>query len=328
MINLSLYKEPIKSNLVFISGLTRSGKALLCPIISSFNNTEKVNVNFPLEQIPALNYLGSINDETSKYLLRSGLNMQVYDNAIGRNSNFRTDDYTSVWKYRDPMEYINRLFQPDGDTVLTNLAAQGRIFPMMVHNGLWHADIWFKALPSVKFIHMQRNPVDIVFSWIGKGYGGEFYNSTRNNTVTYKYKENILPYYAYGWEEEYLSHNKIDRIIYMVSRIRNCHQDSYDRLNNDNKKRILFIRHQGLITETDKNLQAISNFIGESPSVDTPSVLLQQNCPRSPSAATPFSTSNKSFKEKLKEIKELSSPEAYRILVDMDKQFESKQLAI
>ena len=140
--------------------------------------------------------------------------------------------------------------------------------------------------------------------------------------------ENILPYYAYGWEEEYLSHNKIDRIIYMVSRIRNCHQDSYDRLNNDNKKRILFIRHQGLIAETDKNLQAISNFIGESPSVDTPSVLLQQNCPRSPSAATPFSTSNKSFKEKLKEIKELSSPEAYRILVDMDKQFESKQLAI
>ena len=33
------------------TGLTRSGKALLCPIVSSFENTEKVNVNFFLEQI-------------------------------------------------------------------------------------------------------------------------------------------------------------------------------------------------------------------------------------------------------------------------------------
>jgi len=328
MSKINLHKETIKNNLVFISGLTRSGKALLCPIISSFNNTEKVNVNFPLEQIPMLNYLGEINNNVSKFLLQSGINSAIYDNAIGRNSNFRPDDFTSVWKYRDPMKYVQRLFQPDGDAVLTKLNSQNRIFPMMVHNGLWHANIWFQALPHAKFIHMQRNPVDIVYSWIGKSYEGSFYSSSRANIVTYKYKENLLPYYAYGWEDKYLSLGGADRIIHMVNHIRNGHQEAYNNLNDNNKKKILFVRHQDLITKTEECLHAVENFVGEGPSVDTPSVLLQQNCPRSSHVDTPFSTSDKEFKEKLKEIEVLSSPEAYSILLDMHNQFESKQLAI
>ena len=313
-------KEPLIKNIVFISGLTRSGKALLCPIISSFNNTEKVNVNFSLEQIPMLNHVGEINDNVAKFLLQSGMNSAIYDNAIGRNSNFRPDDYTSVWKYRDPMEYVQRLFQPDGDVVLTKLNSQNRIFPMMVHNGLWHANIWFKALPHVKFIHMQRNPVDIVYSWIGKGYGGDFFSSGRAGIVTYQYKENLLPYYAYGWEEKYLSLNKVDRIIHMISHIRNCHQDAYDRLEDDNKKRILFIRHQKIIANPNKYVSMVSNFIGESPSKDTPAILLQENCPRV--------INNKEFKRKIMEIEKQSSKEVFNLLMEIHNQFESEELAI
>ena len=321
-------KEPLIKDIVFISGLTRSGKILLCPIISSFNNTEKVNVNFELEQIPMLNYMKEISDNASKLLLQSGINSAIYDNAIGRNSNFRPDDYTSIWKYREPMEYIQRLFQPDGDSALTRLNSLNRIFPMMVHNGLWHADIWFKALPSVKFIHMQRNPVDIVYSWIGKGYGGDFFSSDRANIVTFQHKKQLLPYYAFGWEDEYLSYKNVDRIIHMVKHIRKRHQESYDNLNDIQKKNILFVRHQELITETDKNLQIISDFVGEKPSVDTASILLKENCPRSPNLITPFSTNNKQFNEKLKEIESLSNPDSYKILIDMNNQFKSTKLAI
>lgn len=321
-------KEPLIKNIVFVSGLTRSGKSLLCPIISSFNNTEKVNVNFELEQIPMLNYLKELSDNTSKFLLQSGINSAIYDNAIGRNSNFRPDDFTSIWKFREPMEYIQRLFQPDGDSVLTRLNSQNRLFPMMVHNGLWHADIWFKALPSVKFIHMQRNPVDIVYSWMGKGYGDDFFSNSRAKIVTFQYKKKLLPYYAFGWEDEYLSYKKFDRIIHMVKHIRNCHQDSYKSLNENQKKSVLFVRHQELISETDTNLRRISDFIGEEPSIDTTSVLLKQNCPRSPNIKTPFCTSNKEFKDKLKEIEKLSTPYSYESLINMQTEFESTEHAI
>ena len=317
---MNFAKNPIIKNIVLISGLTRSGKALLCPIVSSLNNTEKVNVNFFLEQVPILNYLREINNNTSKFLIRSGMNMGVYDNAIGRNSNFRPDDYTSVWKYKEPMEYVQRLFLPDGDAVLDRLNQQNRVFPMMVHNGLWHANLWFDALPSLKMIHMQRSPIEIVFSWMGKGYGGGFYTSGRSNIVTYEYKGKVLPYYAYGWEELYVSLGDVDRIIYMVQHIRECHQKSYESLDVKQKDRVLFVRHRGVSTNPDKHIPIISDFVGESPSNRTSDILLQENCPRV------FNSSE--FDKKVLEIQQQSSTEAFDILMGMHHQFISHDCAI
>ena len=62
------------------------------------------------------------------------------------------------------MDYIQRLLQPDGDKALADLESQSTIFSMMIHNGLWHSNLWLKALPTTKMIHMQRNPVEIVYS--------------------------------------------------------------------------------------------------------------------------------------------------------------------
>jgi len=325
---MKLNRNPPLKSIVLVSGLTRSGKALLCPIISSFNNADKINVNFFLEQIPTLNYLKKLDNSTAEFLLRTGMNFGIYDDAIGRNSNFRPNDFTSVWKYKNPIEYIQRLFQPDGDKALADLDSQNKIFSMMIHNGLWHSNLWFKALPTAKMIHMQRNPIDIVYSWIGKGYGGDFYTSNRANIVTYQYKRNILPYYAYGWEDEYLSLGQVDRVVSLVAHIRRCHYEAYAKLSSDDQKRVLFVKHQTLITKTQECLQTIKNFIGEGPSKYTPTVLMQQNCPRDNGATTPFSTNNKTHQEKLEEIRKLSRPEAYSLLLDMQQQFESEQLTI
>jgi len=317
---MKLYKKPIIENILFISGLTRSGKALLCPIISGFNNTEKVSVNFFLEQIPTLNYLGEINTHTSKFLLRSGMNRAIYDNAIGRNANFRPDDFTSVWKNKNPMEYVKRLSEPDGDEVLLKLNSQNKIYPMMVHNGLWHSKIWFNAFPSLKFIHMQRNPIEIIYSWIGKGYGGSFYNSPRSDIVTFNYKGEILPYYAFGWEKEWLGLKDVDRIIFMVNHIRNCHQESYNQLDKELKKRILFIKHKSITSNPDESLLEIANFIGESASTSMPNILLQENCPRV--------IEINEFSRKTLAIKKGSSKKAFDLLMLMHNQFESEHLGI
>ena len=45
------------------------------------------------------------------YILRVGMNMMLYDNAIGRKANFRPKDFVSIWKYRKPQEYVQRLFE-------------------------------------------------------------------------------------------------------------------------------------------------------------------------------------------------------------------------
>ena len=50
---LHLNKKSFEHDVVFLSGLTRSGKTLLCPIVSSFNNSEKVNLEPNFENLIA-----------------------------------------------------------------------------------------------------------------------------------------------------------------------------------------------------------------------------------------------------------------------------------
>ena len=328
MVNSSLHRETIENNLVFISGLTRSGKALLCPIVSSFENTEKVNVNFFLEQIPFLNQLDKISDEASIFLIKTGISMMLYDNAIGRNVNFRKDDYTSVWKYRNPMEYINRLSIPDGDIVIKKLEKSSNIFPMMIHNGLIHANLWFSAFPSLKMIHMQRNPVDIVFSWINKGYGGDFYASKRTSTPVIKYKNEFLPYFAYGWENKYHQSNGADRVIYSIDHLRQQHKTAFEKLDEKIKEQILFIDHQELLTKTNKNISTITKFLKTKTSEDTQIILRQENCPRDESLNTPGQTSKLDRQAKLNKIKTLTSSDSYQILINMHNDFNSNSMSI
>ena len=328
MSKLSLHKEIIESNLVFISGLTRSGKALLCPIVSSFENTEKVNVNFFLEQIPFLNHIDKINDEASIYLLKTGISMMLYDNAIGRNVNFRKDDYTSVWKYRNPKEYIDRLSIPDDNSVIKKIEDDLRLFPMMVHNGLSHGKIWFAAFPSAKMIHMQRNPIDIVYSWSGKKYGDDFFSQKRSSTPTFEYKGSFLPYFAYGFEEKYSKLSGIDRIIYAVDIIRNQHKEAYEALDRKTQERILFVSHEQLLTNTEKCISNVSKFLKTKISKDTPLILKQENCPRDESLNTPGQTSKLNHQDKLKNIKSLASSDGYQTLMKMHEAFISEDLPI
>lgn len=317
---IELVKENITDNIVFISGLTRSGKSILCPIISSFENTEKVNVNFFMEQIPFLEFLGKLPEDTSVHLLRAGMNLMVYDNSIGRNANFRLNDYTSVWKYKDPVRYIQRLFDPDKDSALDKINGKKSIFSMMVHNGLWHSDIWFKAFPKLKIIHMQRNPVEIAFSWMEKNYGKNFYSSVRANIVTFNYKGSVLPYYAHGWEDEYIGHSEMDRIIYMISKIRKFHLESYEKLSQNFKDRVLFVSHHEVATDPNVALIDVLKFIDTKYSSDTPRILSEERCPRI--------VIKDDLEKKKNIIKKASSSEAFDELMKIMSEFNSNPIAI
>jgi hypothetical protein len=310
---VELLKENITDDIVFISGLTRSGKAILCPIVSSFEKVEKVNVNFLLEQIPQLEYTNMLSKEAAVYLLRAGMNLMVYDNAIGRNSNFRPDDFTSVWKYKDPMQYVQRLFSPDKDAVIEKLSQDESIFSMMAHNALWHADLWFKAYPKLKIIHVQRNPVEIVYSWMGKNYGGDFYKSTRANILTYDYKGVLIPYYAYGWEDEYLNCRDVDRIILMVKRIIERHYDSYNNLSQNLKNKVLFVKHHQIATNPDVELSKVVKFVNTDYSSSTSRILSEERCPRI--------INPNEIDKKINAIRRDASAESFNELMDMMNDF-------
>jgi hypothetical protein len=316
-----LNRESYIDNVVFISGIGRSGKSLLLPIVSSFQKSEKVNVNFFLELLTGMHSTQQISDELAIYLLRSGMNLMAYENAIGRNSNFRKDDYTSIWKFKKPEEYISRLFESDGDRVFKKIEEEKRLFPLMWHNGLWHSDILLEAFPQSKIIHVQRNPIDIVFSWMKKGYGGEFYSNKRSSdSLVFEYKNEIIPHFAIGWEDQYLNLSSIDRIIHMISRLISYHRDVYISLSKVQKQQVLFVSFENLTIKTSQAIPKITNFLKTNVSEFTDRILLEERCPRD------YDLQSK--KIKLEAIKLKASKPSFQLLMSMNEDFLNNELVI
>ncbi len=105
------------NNLVVVTGITRSGKSMLAPIISALKRSENLKTDYTLEEFPVLNYLGLMSNETTVYLMRYLVNIIIYNNMIGRNTNLRFSDWTSIWNTADPKKYLERFNKEEGEKV-------------------------------------------------------------------------------------------------------------------------------------------------------------------------------------------------------------------
>lgn len=317
---MDLLKEPSFQEPVFITGLTRSGKILLCELLTCFQEAEKVNVDFTLEQIPELHHLGKISDESARYLIIDIINQKFYYNLITRDINFRVGDYTSIWNYHKPLKYIFRAFVKE-NKILQSYGEEQSLFHLMLHNGLWHSKIFFDSFPNLKMLNMVRDPVDIVYSWHKKGYEGSYYeaNKIKPMCLTYSYKGERLPYYVYGWESSFLASSGIDRIINLVEKIRGFHATVYNSLGSKNKDRILLVNHKTLASDTRNELERIGGFLGRETLKNSrrlSNILKKNNCPRD------FLEKDRELK--LATIQKNASEEAFKKLMKQSNDFNKK----
>lgn len=267
------------SNIVFVSGNTRSGKALLLKIIASLSGIEKVNVNFLMEQANFLLFTKSIKKDAAVYFLRRSFSILDYNLRIGREINFRKNDYTSIYNFKNPKKYIRNLKSKEGDKIIKVLKKEKNIIPLMLHNGLLTTNI-FDAFDNFKIFEIIRNPISSVFSWINKRYDDNFYKSYRASCLTLKYKKKIIPYYAFGWEKKYLKLNKYERIIEMFSILEKQKEMTLKKINKKLRKKIIFIKLEDLHLDPYNILSIIEKKLKKKRTKFTIKTFDKENLPR------------------------------------------------
>ena len=233
-----------------------------------------------MEQANFLNYIKKIDKETAIYFLRRAFSMMDYNLRISREVNFKKTDYTSIFNFKNPSLYLNRLKQKEGDIVIKKLSSEKNTIPLMIHNALLTTNL-FEAFKEYKLIEMIRNPVDQVFSWIKKGYGDKFYNSYRATCLTLKFNNKLIPYYAYGWEKKYLKLNEYERIIEMLNILEKQKKKILSKIDTKIKKKILQIRLEELFENPEKIINKMEIFLRKKRTHYTNKVLIQENLPRS-----------------------------------------------
>ena len=253
----------LTDKLIFVGGVTRCGKSLLLPIISTFNKTEMFFCNSIAENVYFLNYLKLLDDETASYLFRHVYNEKIYNLNIGRELNKRKNDYSSIYNYKNPKIYIQREKSiNEGDLIIENIKKQKNNYPIMFHNVLLNPNFIFKAYPKSKVIFIERHPVDLIFSWIKKKYSGKFYSNPRATTLSFKSKKITYPFWCERYQEEY---GKLDNIyektIFLIDKLYVVQKKNFLKFKKKFSKNILLVKFEKLTEETDDEIIRIEKFL-------------------------------------------------------------------
>ena len=255
-------KNQLLSELLIIDGLWGVGKSVITELISVFDSMECWKINLPFDNIPHLYAKGSIEKDAATALIANIFDEITYSVSISRSVNFRYKDATSIFNHPKKYDYILRLLEHGGDDSLKKIGKNKMIIPIATHIAVSDNDLFFRALGErCKIIRCVRHPVLMIDHWAN--YIGRCQTDPREFTLKINYNGESIPFFAEGWENEYLKANDFERSIKSISLLTDSYNKNFDRMKKKyGEGSVLEISFEEAVKNTDSILSSISKFIG------------------------------------------------------------------
>jgi hypothetical protein len=284
---------------VFIDGLPRSGKSSLCQIIVSLKHSEHIDMATNLEYILMGRVFNKINNDFAKTYLRTFFNQSAYNKLIGRGVNFRPTDFTGIPNFRDPKIYYKRLkifsygkkkyhhkkthirVKLKSDPALSALKNKYFFFPFQSHQLLCNFKEFKKLDLNYKIIEFLRNPIETTYSLASRGLlEGNAKKDPRKLNLDILYNKKSLPWFVHGYAKEYCEANKFEKsALVVINEIKKIIKNKR-LIKKLLGKRILLIKFEDFVTNTNLEMKKISKFLNTSFTKSTKNYIREANCPR------------------------------------------------
>ena len=148
----------LTDTVVFVDGIVRTGKGMLGPILSSFERVEIERYEEIIEYVGVLYRMGKIERDAAIVLLKTQTDTHLFYSMIGRNTNFRFSDHSSVWRNPTPLRYFRRLVARDGDAVVQRVNRERPIYQNQTHDQLANFGLYYEALGDrLRIVEMIRH---------------------------------------------------------------------------------------------------------------------------------------------------------------------------
>jgi hypothetical protein len=267
---------------IIIDGIARTGKFFLGKLLCGLENIEYFQYVSALEQIPYLNKLGAINEDAAISLLQIIIDEHAYNMSIGRNINLRYDDGSSVNNSLEAELYINRAQMPidlnsfiDKSSMISN-----RLSPFITHETFPNIKIFLKAFQDLKIVLLKRHPIDVMHSWLKRGWGKRYNNEDVLAFIPLLKKNNIVyPWYISGMEKEYFKSTEIERIILSVTLLMDMEAETFKSLSKQQQEQVLIIHYDSLVENTENEIQRMEKYFQAKASTRMPMIMQNENCP-------------------------------------------------
>ena len=209
--------EYLAPKIVIVDGLPGCGKTMLSPILSSFNRTEVMSFSYELEFILTLQYLDKISSDAASTMIRMITDLKIYNLMMSRDTNFRPSDLSSVFKNQNYFRYIRRLFKKGDALVPARIKKNNPILLIATHQMTALSKPLFESLGNrIFFIEVVRHPLYMV-----KQNEENMINVTaqkRDFDLQIEYNNNQIPFYAYGYEEDFIKASPMEKALLFIER--------------------------------------------------------------------------------------------------------------
>jgi hypothetical protein len=274
--------------IVFVDGLSGSGKTALLMALSSMQRVEMSRFDHIFEYVCVLEHLGRISQDASDVLIKIHIDIAGYNMMISRSVNFRPGDISSVLNSPQKSKYFARLFAKDAQDVVDRIASERPILNIMTHQVLGISQPLFRSLgKKMAIIEIIRDPLQMVTAWFN--YIDRVGTDPLELQLCIDYKGRDLPYFAAGWEEEYLALNTMDRSIKSIDHVISLANAQYQSLDDHTKNYVLRVPFEGFVIHPLPYLEKIEKMLNTKCSEYTIPILKDQNIPRKVSMDIPKS---------------------------------------
>lgn len=264
---------------IFVDGLPGCGKTLVSQLISALDRVELTSYSYEIEIACALYSLGRISLDGAVTQIRIQADLKLYNTMMGRDVNFRRADLSSVYNNHDPGRYFKRLFAAGDEVTPSVISTERPILNLAVHHLLSYSEPVFLALDDrCCFVEVVRHPLYMI-----KQQALNFDSlicDVRDFTVYYEHGNTHLPFYADGWEEDFLGANAIERAIHLIYNMtKRAEMARAERLAH-NAMGVVTIPFEKLVKDPVRYLVDIASRVDSGLSDITYRVMREQNVPR------------------------------------------------
>jgi len=307
-------RKPLVEDILFIEGITRSGKFLLANVLSGFHGVEPVQNCRLLEMLPVFARFHLVDKKLAAEILRCDIDIHCYEMLIGRNLNHRVSDKSAIFKHPRYREFLKRCSMPDGDSALARFYEEKPCSLFVMHETMPNIDVYFDLFRKLKIIHMKRGPMELVFSLYKRGGGRRLNSDPRYWMIPFEERKKLFPWYVYPHQKKYFEHSEMDKVALRVINLFTMYKKKFATLPKAYTKRILMVSYENLLLEPKKMVNAIASFLGKKPSLQMPAILRREHLPNHAHLSKES--------EKISEIKKLVSSEHFNILLKLQKEYE------
>ncbi len=266
----SACRDPlIDENIVFITGITRSGTTMLARLAGSLSGAEYEFEPWIMGQLSVLYGAGNLNFATYSELLRGFVYETFYNHVLGRGLNLRPSDDSCVTN-RQPEKLLKFKWERlrNRDDAVKYAEEKGVKLILKMPNMQEFCPALLKIFPRIRIIHIVRHPFDVANSIYRKRWlcDANFANPRMTfirKAVKFKGKSIYLPW----WVEDstadgFMRADEYSRGLIYWSIFMAKNEKMSKSLKSAQKRQFYEFKYEDFLSAPDSMMKRTADFIG------------------------------------------------------------------